>query len=146
MSGFDATWYEERRIHLLGYVAELEAKPEFAIINSINTTSTPEEAVQVLLTHMDTFVATSDLGNKVWDVACIVLELVERTPVDAQAPLLAFIQELQRQIVTDRETGNVVDIDGSLLWTDLPTFGYAFGDQLASMSTYNVKAPLHNCI
>jgi dihydropteroate synthase len=125
---------EQRRFRQAEVIADLEKTPEFGIINSI-VTSPANGAGNAVQEIVDITTASQDDedSNHVYDTACSVLEVASRTVPEKQSKLLEFVNELQQRVVKDSKTGEPRRIDGEdLLWTELPTFGYTFGDELQS--------------
>jgi hypothetical protein len=125
---------EQRRFRQAEVIADLEETPEFNIINSI-VNSPAKGARNFVQEIVDITTASQDDedSNHVYDTACSVLEVASRTVPEKQEKLVEFVNELQQRVVKDSRTKEPRRIQGEdLLWTELPTFGYTFGDELQS--------------
>lgn len=121
------------------FVAELEVKQEFHILNAlvVQPDSSTEDAVQQILNITSASIKDpTSLGNHLYNTACCLLEIAARTPPVQQPKLVTFVYLLQKRTVTDPATSEPLRHDGDLIWTELPTFGYTFADELGSFSEY----------
>jgi hypothetical protein len=126
---------EYNRNIALAWIAELEATPEFKILNPlVQPDATPPTIAHALqeihgLTSEEVSSRnTPDLGNIPWYTFCCVLELSARTLPSEQLILVDFVVQLQRKKVVDPNTGSVLQHHDIDVWTGLPSMGWALED------------------
>ncbi len=120
----------------MAFVAELETKQEFKFLNTLvqNPDASPADTVQQIRSLTLASAEKPDPDSHLYYTACGVLEVAARTSPAQQRKLIAVIHQLQSIAATDPTTGTPLRHDGDLIFTDLPTFGYTFSDELGSFS------------
>ncbi|KAE9401225.1 hypothetical protein BT96DRAFT_856685 [Gymnopus androsaceus JB14] len=73
-----------------------------------------------------------EVGNQAYNTSCCLVEVVERTPPSQQSKLVQFLYQLREKTVTDPITSEPLKVDGEVVWTDLPTLGYTWADEINS--------------
>jgi hypothetical protein len=128
---------EEERSGRARWTSELQQRPEFYIAASLSTSpdASPADAAQRLV-ELTRACGQSEIGDHCWYTACCLLEVIAHTAPQAQARLVAFVHCLRATTVLCEETGRPVEHGGSVVWRDLPTFGYTISDELGSFSKY----------
>ena len=63
-------------------------------------------------------------GDIDYNVSLALLELGQTLDPSRHGKLVEFLSELQKKTAVDPSTGKPVDIQGDVLWTGLPSFGY----------------------
>jgi hypothetical protein len=132
---------EQHRFRKAEFIADLEKTPEFKIINSliIPPGNEPRNAVQEIV-DITTARQDDQDSNHAYDTACSVVQVASRTAPEEQGKLIEFVNRLQKRIVTDSKTGEPrMHAGEDLLWTELPTFGYTFGDELQSKGKLGIN-------
>ena len=140
---------ESQRARHATFVAGLEKKQEFQILDTLarEPHATPQDTVQQI--EKLTLSSVKDrvvLSAHVYDTACCTLEVASRTASNQQPKLVTFVQQLQRITITDQAVGKPLTQDGDLVWTELPTFGFTFADELGSFSEpFYAYSPFRQC-
>jgi len=113
-------------------LATLEAKPEFQILSNFmkQTDSSPAIAVQQILELTTLSYKLGALGEHFYNTACSIIALGQRTALEQQSELVTLVSELQENTILDPKTGKPLSHDNELVWTELPTFSWTFGDEL----------------
>lgn len=63
-------------------------------------------------------------GNVDYYLSLALMEHVQNLEPSKQKSLVEFICGLQKRTATDPSTGEPLRVQGDILWTDLPSFGY----------------------
>lgn len=118
------------------FIAELQEKQEFAILESIvkQPSISPAQAVEHLVKLTLQREAEDEVDSHCYDTACSFLEIVARTTPDQQQSLISFFHQLRAVTVADPATGKPIRSDDVVVWEDLPAFGYTIADELGGFS------------
>ncbi|KAF2790316.1 hypothetical protein K505DRAFT_251488 [Melanomma pulvis-pyrius CBS 109.77] len=130
---------EAYRAQKAAFIADLEKEPEFQILSTLvqqaDTDKAPADAVQQTLhiSESGQIDRSEGLGDHFYSTACCILEVALRSSTpEQQAALVDFVNALQKTTVVDptSATGELLRYGGDLVWTELPAFGFTFGDEL----------------
>ncbi|KAF4637554.1 hypothetical protein G7Y89_g527 [Cudoniella acicularis] len=119
---------------LLNYFAELAAYPEFEILDSLvhQPDASVTDAVQKTLSLTAAALASNEsgaLGNHPWHHTTSLLEIAQRTAPANQVKLVEYVVQLGRVTITNPATGNPLENEGYIVWTQLPSLGYGAADE-----------------
>lgn len=125
----------DRELKSKGHAAKLAAlktTPEFELISKYMELAddAPATAVQQMLEITTSSCDLGTLGDHFYHTACSITVLSQRTAPEQQSKLVTFVAELRTNTIIDPRTGETLRYDGELVWTELPTFGWIFGDEL----------------
>jgi hypothetical protein len=115
-------------------IARLETTPEFQILSGLMEQAdiSPASSVQQIL-ELTTLSCNKDtLADHLYNTACSVIELAQRTAPEQQSKLVTFVAKLQKHTILDPKTGEPLlhEPDHDLVWTELPTISWTFGNEL----------------
>ncbi|KAF2797476.1 hypothetical protein K505DRAFT_269393 [Melanomma pulvis-pyrius CBS 109.77] len=140
---------EESRARKAAFIADIEKEQEFQILIALvqQPYNAPADALKQILNLTAALQNTNPSSSEdsqgslghVHNTASSVLEIATRTAPEQQDKLLAFVNQLQKRTVINQKTGEPARYDGDLLWTELPAFGYVFGDELNSKDALDSK-------
>lgn len=113
------------------FIKQIEGLEEYQIIDqAVQQVVTADDAVQrikdltmaALAVHGLT--ARGGIGLVDYHVSLAVMELAQRLEPGRHGRLVEFLLKLQTQTATDPATDEPLKVDGEILWTGLPSFGY----------------------
>lgn len=64
------------------------------------------------------------IGLPDYNISLAAMELAQRLDPSKHTKLVEFISYLQKQVATDPSTNLPLKVQGDILWTDMPSFGY----------------------
>jgi hypothetical protein len=124
---------EELRKGRLERLSWMETTPEFQIVAKLleQVDISPAIAVQQFLGLTTLSRDSGTIGTHCTRASNSCIILGSRTPPERQSKLVTFIVELKRNTIPDLQTGeSILQYDDSLVWTELPTFGWNFSNEL----------------
>jgi hypothetical protein len=128
---------EKARAGQTKWIAELEEKPEFKILETLvgDPNTTPNDAVtQLVELTMKCTTEENPISYHCWITACALLEMAARTAPEHQAKLIAFLYLLRSITLKNPDSDELWEIvkGEGVVWKDLPTFGYTIADEMGS--------------
>jgi hypothetical protein len=115
-------------------IATLETTPEFQILSKLmeQANISPTTAVQQILELTTLSCNKGTLADHLYNTSCSVIGLAQRSAPEQQSKLVTFVAKLQKHTILDPKTGEPLlhEPDHELVWTELPTFSWTFGDEL----------------
>ncbi|KAF3018912.1 hypothetical protein E8E14_010368 [Neopestalotiopsis sp. 37M] len=122
----DQSWTNLQR-----WISEFSATNEFKLLHELVTKdeATARDAVQHALGLASAATAARGIGRNAaglvdYHVSVSVLELAQRLDPTKHSKLVELMSALQKHDHTDPSTGKPLEMDGSRLFQDLPSFGY----------------------
>lgn len=122
---------EEALENWRAFIRQIEGWEEYKIIDqAVQQVVTADDAVQrikdltmaALAVHGPS--ARDGIGLVDYHVSLAVIELAQRIEPGRHGRLVEFLLKLQAQTATDPATDEPLKVDGRVLWTDMPSFGY----------------------
>ncbi|KAF9893071.1 hypothetical protein FE257_012482 [Aspergillus nanangensis] len=113
------------------FIRQIENSVEFKLLEKVvKEEGTAQDAVQDVINL--TMRALSIHGpNKLagiglpdYNVSLAVMELAQRLEPSKHTKLVEFVFYLQKQVAVDPSTNEPLKVQGDILWTDMPSFGY----------------------
>lgn len=117
------------------FVQELKQKPEYKIIHELlqqpdtDPNAAAEKIIDLTIEGID-----NEQSSHYYDTACSVVEIARRTEPEHQDKLCKFVAALRLRPINHPRTGEPLLLSGTRVWTELPAFGYTFGDEIQGIS------------
>ncbi|KAJ5504772.1 hypothetical protein N7463_007646 [Penicillium fimorum] len=112
-------------------IRQIENSEEFKFLDKvIKEDITPQNAVQEIIniTMHALSIHGPDKHNGVglpdYNVSLAVMELAQRLESSKHTKLVEFVTHLQKQVAVDPSTNKPLRVQGDILWTGMPSFGY----------------------
>jgi hypothetical protein len=113
------------------FIREIENSAEFKMLDKVvKEEVTTQEAVQHLINMTMSELSThgpnkmEGIGLPDYNVSLAVMELAQRLEPSEHTKLVEFICHVQKQVAIDPSTKEPLRVQGDILWTDMPSFGY----------------------
>lgn len=108
------------------------------------TDKTPAQVVTelVALTASVSKDPNGKVGDHCYNTADAFRDLVEKTEASNQEKLVSFYNLLRKESVTS-PSGQPLTKDDERVWQDMPAFGYALGDEVASYCKQTCRSKTH---
>ncbi|PKX89052.1 DUF3632 domain-containing protein [Aspergillus novofumigatus IBT 16806] len=113
------------------FIRQIENSVEFKLLDKVvKEEVTPQDAVQEVINMTMTALSIhgpskqGGIGLPDYNVSLGVMELAQRLEPSKHTKLVEFVSHLQKQIAVDPSTNEPLSVQGDILWTDMPSFGY----------------------
>ncbi|KAJ5554878.1 hypothetical protein N7535_007321, partial [Penicillium sp. DV-2018c] len=113
------------------FIRQIEDSAEFKFLDKvIKEEITVQDAVQNLIDLTMSALSVhgpkkqGGIGTPDYNVSLAVMELAQRLEPSKHARLVEFVCHMQKQTAIDPSTKEPLKVQGDVLWTDMPSFGY----------------------
>ncbi|KAJ5545080.1 hypothetical protein N7535_006531 [Penicillium sp. DV-2018c] len=113
------------------FIRQIENSAEFTFLDKIvKEETTVQDAIQNLVDLTMSALSVhgpnkqGGIGTPDYNVSLAVMELAQRLEPSKHVRLVEFICHLQKQTAIDPATKESLRVQGDILWTDMPSFGY----------------------
>ncbi|KAJ5123972.1 uncharacterized protein N7515_007797 [Penicillium bovifimosum] len=113
------------------FIRQIENSVEFKSLDKVvKEELTAQDAVQTIIDMTMSALSThgpnkqGGIGLPDYNVSLAVMELAQRLEPSKHTRLVEFISHLQKQTAVDPSTNEPLKVQGDILWTDMPSFGY----------------------
>ncbi|KAJ5475728.1 hypothetical protein N7539_008015 [Penicillium diatomitis] len=113
------------------FIRQIENSDEFKLLDAVvKDETTVQDAVQKMVDKTMEALALhgptkhNGVGLPDYNISLAVLELAQRLDPSDHTKLVEFTTHLQQQQAIDSSTKEPLKVQGRILWTDMPSFGY----------------------
>jgi hypothetical protein len=113
------------------FIRQIENSVEFKLLDKvIKDEVTAQDAVQEVINMTMTALSIhgpnkqGGIGLPDYNISLAVMELAQRLEPSKHTKLVEFVSHLQKQTAVDPSTNEPLTVQGDILWTDMPSFGY----------------------
>ncbi|KAF9883316.1 hypothetical protein FE257_003734 [Aspergillus nanangensis] len=113
------------------FIRQIENSVEFKLLDKVvKEEGTAQDAVQDVINLTMSALSIhgpnkqSGIGLPDYNISLAVMELAQRLEPFKHIKLVEFVSHLQKQVAVDPSTNEPLKIQGDILWTGMPSFGY----------------------